>query len=160
MNRRMTAHCFNSLSRRSFLYSLVRHSAASHLRQLLDADEVVPTDGTSPLTPRPGHLPSKAKNCIFLMMEGGPSHIDTFDPKPKLADLHLKEFRRDGKQKSAMESGKRYYVQKSVQVPQGRGERSRHGRQLGASRGQSPTTSASIAVARSTRSIIRPRCTR
>jgi phosphoenolpyruvate carboxykinase (GTP) len=44
------------------------------------------------------------------MMEGGPSHIDTFDPKPKLAELHLKEFVREGKQKSAMESGKRYYV--------------------------------------------------
>ena len=44
------------------------------------------------------------------MMEGGPSHIDTFDPKPRLADLHLQEFTREGKMKSAMESGKRYYV--------------------------------------------------
>ena len=58
------------------------------------------------------HFPgAKAKNVIFLMMEGGPSHIDTFDPKPKLEKLHLQEFTRDGKQKSAMESGKRYYVQ-------------------------------------------------
>jgi hypothetical protein len=45
------------------------------------------------------------------MMEGGPSQIDTFDPKPKLAELHLQEFVREGKQKSAMESGRRYYVQ-------------------------------------------------
>jgi hypothetical protein len=30
------------------------------------------------------HHPAKAKRCIFLMMEGGPSHIDTFDPKPEL----------------------------------------------------------------------------
>jgi hypothetical protein len=44
------------------------------------------------------------------MMEGGPSHIDTFDPKPKLDALHLQEFVREGKQKSAMESGTRYYV--------------------------------------------------
>ncbi len=51
------------------------------------------------------------KNCIFLMMEGGPSHIDTFDPKPKLAELHLQEFVREGQMKSAMESGRRYYVQ-------------------------------------------------
>ena len=58
------------------------------------------------------HFPgAKAKNVIFLMMEGGPSHIDTFDPKPTLEKLHLKEFTREGKQKSAMESGKRYYVQ-------------------------------------------------
>ncbi len=44
-------------------------------------------------------------------MEGGPSHIDTFDPKPALKRLHLKEFVRQGKEKSAMESGKRYYVE-------------------------------------------------
>ena len=45
------------------------------------------------------------------MMEGGPSHIDTFDPKPKLEQLHLEEFVRSGRDKSAMESGKRYFVQ-------------------------------------------------
>jgi hypothetical protein len=65
----------------------------------------------NPLAPKAGHLPAKAKRCIFLMMEGGPSHIDTFDPKPELERLHLKEFTREGQMKSAMESGKRYYVQ-------------------------------------------------
>ena len=53
---------------------------------------------------------AKAKRCIFLYMEGGPSHIDTFDPKPKLDELHLNEFHRSGEQQSAMSSGKRYYV--------------------------------------------------
>src|SRR5215207_3984444 len=53
---------------------------------------------------------AKAKACIFLMMEGGPSHIDTFDPKPKLAELHLKEFTRTDKMQSAMSGGKRYFV--------------------------------------------------
>jgi hypothetical protein len=48
---------------------------------------------------------------IFLFMEGGPSHIDTFDPKPKLREMHLKEFTRGGEDKSAMESGKRYFVE-------------------------------------------------
>lgn len=66
---------------------------------------------TNPLAPKSGHLPAKAKNVIFLMMEGGPSHIDTFDPKPVLAQRHLEEFTRAGEQKSAMESGKRYFVQ-------------------------------------------------
>ena len=33
------------------------------------------------------HHKARAKNCIFLLMEGGPSHIDTFDPKPRLASL-------------------------------------------------------------------------
>ncbi len=37
--------------------------------------------------PRPHHTP-KAKAVIFLFMEGGPSHIDLFDPKPKLNDMH------------------------------------------------------------------------
>jgi hypothetical protein len=65
----------------------------------------------NPLAPKPGHFAAKAKSCIFLFMEGGPSHIDTFDPKPKLKELHLKEFNREGQDKSAMESGKRYFVE-------------------------------------------------
>ncbi|NND99436.1 MAG: DUF1501 domain-containing protein, partial [Pirellulaceae bacterium] len=48
--------------------------------------------------------------CIFLMMEGGPSHIDTFDPKPELTSRHLQEFTRGGEEQSAMSSGKRYFV--------------------------------------------------
>lgn len=64
-----------------------------------------------PLSPKEGHVPAKAKRCIFLMMEGGPSHIDTFDPKPALSKLHLQEFTREDKKESAMSSGKRYFVQ-------------------------------------------------
>ncbi|HBE68168.1 MAG TPA: hypothetical protein DDW52_08470 [Planctomycetaceae bacterium] len=56
------------------------------------------------------HHAPKAKRCIFLMMEGGPSHIDTFDPKPALTTQHLKEFSRKGEMESAMSSGKRYFV--------------------------------------------------
>ncbi len=53
---------------------------------------------------------ARAKRCIFLMMEGGPSHIDTFDPKPELTKQHLKAFTRNGDMESAMSSGKRYFV--------------------------------------------------
>ena len=42
-------------------------------------------DPLHPLAPRVPHLAPKAKSCIFLFMEGGPSHIDLFDPKPELA---------------------------------------------------------------------------
>ncbi len=42
----------------------------------------------NPLSPKPPHFAAKAKNVIFLFMQGGPSHIDTFDPKPLLAKLH------------------------------------------------------------------------
>ena len=83
--------------------------AAIALSSML-ANESSADEKQNPLAPRKGHLPAKAKNCIFLMMEGGPSHVDTFDPKPALDKLHLKAFTRSGKQKSAMESGKRYYV--------------------------------------------------
>ena len=38
------------------------------------------------------HLPAKVKNVIFCFMPGGVSHIDTFDPKPKLAELDGKPF--------------------------------------------------------------------
>jgi hypothetical protein len=37
---------------------------------------------------RPLHFPAKAKRVIFLCMAGGPSHLETLDHKPKLAELH------------------------------------------------------------------------
>lgn len=97
-------------NRREFLYGLGTSLGSIALSSML-ASESSADEKPNPLAPRKGHLPAKAKNCIFLMMEGGPSHVDTFDPKPALNQLHLKEFTRNGKQKSAMESGKRYYVQ-------------------------------------------------
>ncbi len=101
-------------TRREFVYSLGASLGSVALTSLLSRDlraAPVTAPALSPLAPKPQHIPAKAKNCIFLMMEGGPSHIDTFDPKPKLNQLHLQEFTREGKMKSAMESGKRYYVQ-------------------------------------------------
>ena len=57
---------------------------------------------TNPLKPRRPHYPAKAKSVIFLFMYGGPSHIDTFDHKPKLNALDgktiaVKTFGRGGK---------------------------------------------------------------
>jgi len=42
---------------------------------------------TNSLLAKPPHFAAKAKNVIFLFMEGGPSHLDLFDPKPKLNEL-------------------------------------------------------------------------
>src|SRR5262245_207478 len=42
----------------------------------------------NPLAPKPPHFPAKAKAVIFLYMVGGPSHMETFDPKPTLDKLH------------------------------------------------------------------------
>lgn len=38
----------------------------------------------NPLAVQPAHIPARAKNIIFLFMSGGPSHVDLFDPKPRL----------------------------------------------------------------------------
>ncbi|BCX50342.1 hypothetical protein HAHE_42500 [Haloferula helveola] len=102
------ARAFHAPTRRSFLYSLGASVGSVALSSMNARGSELPDLG--PLSPKAGHLPAKAKNVIFLMMEGGPSHIDTFDPKPKLEKIHLQEFSRGGKEKSAMESGKRYYV--------------------------------------------------
>lgn len=42
----------------------------------------------SPLAPKPSHFPAKAKNIIFLFMAGGPSQLEMWDYKPKLAALN------------------------------------------------------------------------
>ena len=48
-----------------------------------------PAASTPAVTPLP-HFPARAKRIVFLYMKGGPSHVDTFDPKPLLDRDHLK----------------------------------------------------------------------
>ncbi|MFL5246165.1 MAG: DUF1501 domain-containing protein [Gemmataceae bacterium] len=43
-----------------------------------------------PLAPKKPHFPAKAKRVVHLFMNGGPSHVDTFDPKPILDKFHAK----------------------------------------------------------------------
>lgn len=50
----------------------------------LIAADVAQKPAADPLAPRPPHFPAKAKNCIFLFMSGGVSHVDSFDYKPHL----------------------------------------------------------------------------
>jgi len=49
--------------------------------RLSAADKIA---GSNPLAPRQPHFGAKAKRVIFLFMHGGPSSVDTFDPKPRL----------------------------------------------------------------------------
>jgi hypothetical protein len=95
------------VSRREFFYGLGAGIGAAAFSSLLAGEGV----DAGPLSPKEAMLPSKVKAVIWLTMEGGPSHIDTFDPKPKLADLHLSKFVREGDAFSAMSQGERYYVQ-------------------------------------------------
>src|SRR5664279_4799498 len=41
-------------------------------------------DFANPMAPKVAHFPARAKHVIHLFMNGGPSHVDTFDPKPSL----------------------------------------------------------------------------
>src|SRR4051794_10123122 len=45
---------------------------------------------TNPLAPRPTHFPAKAKRVVYLYLNGGPSQVDTFDPKPVLSKFDSK----------------------------------------------------------------------
>jgi hypothetical protein len=61
------------------------------LTALLAEDGLLRADAPSsidPLAPRKPPLEASAKNVIFLFMSGGPSHLETFDPKPELQRLH------------------------------------------------------------------------
>jgi hypothetical protein len=76
-------------TRRSFLRSLAAGSALlPGLVSNLFAD-----DGADPLAPRRPHAPAKAKRVIFIYLSGGVSHIDSFDPKPRLFADHGKEIK-------------------------------------------------------------------
>src|SRR5215216_3340431 len=48
-------------------------------------------DSLNPLAAKQPPLPAKAKRVIHLFMNGGPSHVDTFDPKPKLQEYAGKD---------------------------------------------------------------------
>src|SRR5436309_812919 len=74
-------------SRRDLLLRLGGGIGAVGLANVLaDAGLLAATSSATvnPLAPKPPHFPARAKRLIFLFMNGGPSHVDTFDPKPAL----------------------------------------------------------------------------
>ncbi len=72
------------------LASLLRSPAFGALLADAPAETGSPTplSGSSPLAPKSPHFGAKAKSVIFLFMDGGPSQMDTFDPKPRLDREH------------------------------------------------------------------------
>src|SRR5579871_6628467 len=58
------------------------------LAGLLADDARAAAPAANPLAPKPGHFPPRAKHLIHLFMNGGPSQVDTFDPKPALEKYH------------------------------------------------------------------------
>jgi hypothetical protein len=81
------------LARRQFFTSSASGLGALALASLLQQDGLLAGEASSdrsndPLRPRAPHFAPKAKACIFFLPEGAPSHIDLFDQKPKLQELH------------------------------------------------------------------------
>jgi len=66
---------------------LADEARAAETRAVVD-----PRAGADPLAPKLTHFAPRAKRIIFLFMKGGPSHIDTFDPKPLLDRDHGKPY--------------------------------------------------------------------
>jgi len=75
---------FSAIARRAFLQRSAQGLGAVALASLANSAVAAPTPGV--LSPPP--LPVKARRVIWLTMAGGPSQLETFDPKPKLAEMH------------------------------------------------------------------------
>ena len=75
------------MTRRSALQRCGMGMAALGLAPLLATESAA---SGNPLLPKVAHFPAKAKRVIHLFMNGGPSHVDTFDPKPLLDKYHGK----------------------------------------------------------------------
>ena len=91
-----------------------------------------------PSTP---HFPAKAKRVIHLFMNGGPSHVDTFDPKPELDQVRTA---RRCPMQPADRAQDRRGVRLAVQVPEVRPERHRGQRAVPAHAPSASTTSCVI----------------
>src|SRR5262245_55705410 len=77
----------NLLSRRHLLRHAYCGFGLLGLAGLL-SEAGLSAESTDPMAPRKPHFEPRAKRVIFMFMHGGPSHIDTFDPKPLLTRDH------------------------------------------------------------------------
>src|SRR5262245_51723962 len=88
---------FRPVTRRELLARTANGFGAAALAALLQSegrgDPGVNTPGSPDrFAPKKPHFDAKAKSVIFLFMDGGPSQVDTFDPKPLLEKYHGKPF--------------------------------------------------------------------
>ena len=77
------------MTRRDALRTMGSGFGMLGLANMLNGAISAPAIG-NPLAPKPPHFPARAKHVIFLFLNGGPSQVDTFDPKPMLAKYNGK----------------------------------------------------------------------
>src|SRR6266581_5849297 len=88
MNKNL-AHHWAVSSRREFFQRAGSGLASIALAGMLNQDGLYASPTlVDPLAPKKPHHEPKAKSVIWLFMEGGPSHVDIFDPKPKLTEMN------------------------------------------------------------------------
>src|SRR5262249_27208287 len=74
--------------RGNFVAQSASGSGLAALASLLRDDGLLAAPASNPLAAREPHFVPKAKNCICIYLEGAPSQLDLWDPKPKLNELH------------------------------------------------------------------------
>lgn len=103
MDSSISALCTPDRSRRQFLWNAGARFPMLALVDLLSRDgfftrhaQAAPAKNTpNPLAAKPPHFPAKAKHVVFLFMNGAPSQVDTFDPKPALTRHHGQPYKGD-----------------------------------------------------------------
>jgi hypothetical protein len=97
-------------SRRQFLRHAGSGAGLLALAALMQDQGLLPTAqaaspgvAINPMAPRQSHFPSKAKNVIWLFMNGGPSQVDTWDYKPELA-------KRDGQELAGFDKNTGFFT--------------------------------------------------
>ncbi len=104
MSKTLCSRPYSSeVTRRQFLYGLGASLGSLAFTKMLASDGL---KDTNPLSSKPAQFSPRAKNVIMLFMEGGPGHMDTFDPKPKLRELHKTE----SKIAAGLETGYKFFV--------------------------------------------------
>ena len=111
------------ISRREALLRSGTGFGSLALADLMANESKAEVEKMDPLAPKQAHYPSKAKHVVHLFMNGGPSQVDTFDPKPMLDKYHGKplpdtNLRTERKTGAAMRSPFKFkkYGQSGIEV--------------------------------------------
>ena len=113
-NRICSRPASTAASRRQFLYGLGASLGSVALTDFLAKESSAAS--ASPLAPKDAMHTPRAKNVIMLFMEGGPGHMDTFDPKPELTRLHKTE----SKSTRSLAGGFKFFVGSPFFISQSR----------------------------------------
>ena len=83
----MPEHVRLTRNRREFIRDAFCGFGSLAMADMLQREALWAASTDNALAPKPPHMPAKANAVIFLFMAGGPSHVETFDPKPLLNEL-------------------------------------------------------------------------